>query len=332
LPIFSVSPTSGSAPLAVTFFHHEGLESGNFSVNFGDGEDTNISIRKAGSLTHTYAYAGTYTATLIKNLTKCNPDADFGCDMTKEVGTVTITVAGRMAPSASLIAMPRSGGAPLTVKFSGSVWGTGYEFSTGDGLPGPAGQVCSGSCTNVTIPVDQTYTYFVPGKYIAKLKSRNNQSTVTVNVTGTIPNNGFITITSGGPGYIKFIVVGRGSYTIDTGESKIHKDRIIDLSGPLQHKDPPLREVMYYYSSSGTRTAKLYQGHPCTLDTSCTQSLPMPIATQTITVPGLSSGIIISGGSDSPECTIATAKFLKGEITPKAWHAACGSTAIYNGN
>jgi len=342
MPVFSASPTSGAARLAVTFFYREGLESGNYSVDFGDGESaSSISIRKSGCdgtdlngdcshqfLTHTYAYAGTYTATLIKKLTECNPDVDLFCDMTKQLGTATITVAGRIAPSASLIAKPTSGGAPLTVKFSGSVWGTGYGFSAGDGLieGESAGHVCSGGCSNAAIPVDETYTYFVPGTYIAKLQSGNNQSTATVTVTGTIPNNGFITKTLGGPGFLTFIVVGRGSYTIDTGDSNIHKDRIIDLSGPLQHEDPPLREVSHFYSlSPGPRTAKLYAGHPCALDTSCAQSLPTPIAAQTITVPGTSSGIIISGGSDSPECTIATAKFLKGEIGPKAWHKKCGT-------
>ena len=346
VPIFSASPTSGAAPFALTFSYREGLESGNYSVSFGDGEISSImSIRPMGCdatdvngdcshqfFTHTYAYAGTYTATLIKELTQCNPDVDLACIMTKQMGTVIITVTGRTAPPVSFTATPTSGEAPLTVKFSGSLWSIGYSFSADDDGLGTVANVCSGGCVNTITLVDQTYTYLVPGTYTATLKGFNSQSTAKVTVTGAIPNNGFITTTSGGPGYITFIVVGDGSYTIDTGDSNIHKDRIIDLSRPLQHKDPPFREVPYYYSSSGTRTAKLYAGHPCALDTSCAQSLPAPIAMQTITVPGTSSGVSIDGGSGSPVCVAATSKFLEGEITPKAWHTACGESAIYNEN
>lgn len=40
MPVFKVWPLSGSAPLEVKFSHCEDLVSGNYWVNFGDGEST----------------------------------------------------------------------------------------------------------------------------------------------------------------------------------------------------------------------------------------------------------------------------------------------------
>jgi PKD repeat protein len=70
----SASPTSGAAPLTVTFAI-TGLR--NYSVDFGDGQQGNFYACSGTCTAHTYVHPGTYTAALI-------PSTPFG--------SVTITV------------------------------------------------------------------------------------------------------------------------------------------------------------------------------------------------------------------------------------------------
>jgi hypothetical protein len=100
---FSGSPTSGPAPLAVSFWYIIGNGSSDgFSIDFGDGTSGSLSIGcgvnplsgsnacpRALVANHTYSASGTYTAKLRDGRRLCAP---VDCNV---VGTVTITVTAK---------------------------------------------------------------------------------------------------------------------------------------------------------------------------------------------------------------------------------------------
>jgi PKD repeat protein len=148
LPPFSVSPTSGPAPLVVTF---TGV--GN-SITFGDNSGQAASSDGLiGQTTHTYTNPETYTAT-------------------SGGSSVSIVATGNQAPSFS--ATPTSGEAPLAVYFNAGSYQNGNSVPTmtidfGDGTPGKVTmQVCTnsipGSCS-----YGATHTYNSAGTYTATL-------------------------------------------------------------------------------------------------------------------------------------------------------------------
>jgi PKD repeat protein len=106
----SANPTSGIAPLAVTFssagtYDPEGA-SLTYNWAFGDGSNST-----AANPTKTYNTAGTYVATL---------SVSDGVNTTTS-GNITVTVsASNQPPIASASVSPASGVAPLTVTFSSS--------------------------------------------------------------------------------------------------------------------------------------------------------------------------------------------------------------------
>ncbi|HKY14153.1 MAG TPA: PKD domain-containing protein [Microthrixaceae bacterium] len=170
----TATPTSGSAPLLVTF---DGRGSSDlicqrltYSWNFADGSPT-VTTPVA---THTYSAPGTYSASLMVT------DSGGATDFT----TVTITVRGvaNARPVANATATPSSGASPLTVGFSsagstdanGTI--TGYSWDFGDGsAPSTA--------------ANPTYTYSTPGKRTVKLTVTDNvgdsSSATTVVTVGT---------------------------------------------------------------------------------------------------------------------------------------------------
>jgi PKD repeat protein len=82
----TASPTSGAAPLSVSF-SYQGSPSQTYRINFGDGQSDNMygEVPPGGSFsgivgtTHTYTATGTYTATLL--------DSNG-----KNIGAVTVVV------------------------------------------------------------------------------------------------------------------------------------------------------------------------------------------------------------------------------------------------
>jgi PKD repeat protein len=160
-----VSPTSGTAPLAVTAnataIDPEGQLVGT-QIDFGDG-----TVVKSASATHTYASAGQYTIT-----------ATATDDMTAK-GTATADVAVNAAPSVKLTVSPTSGTAPLAVTATstasdsdGSITSNLIDFGDGTVLAGPSAQ----------------HTYAAAGTYTVKATVTDNQNasattTATVNVT-----------------------------------------------------------------------------------------------------------------------------------------------------
>ena len=119
------SPTAGTAPLTVTF---SGSVTGGkapltTSWNFGDGASANATANTS----HTFAYAGSYTAVLTA----------VDSAGTKGSGSVAITVSAASPLNSSARISPSSGVAPFEVQLTGS--GTGgvapysYAWNLGDG-------------------------------------------------------------------------------------------------------------------------------------------------------------------------------------------------------
>jgi peptidoglycan hydrolase-like protein with peptidoglycan-binding domain len=98
---FSANPPSGVAPLTVQFTSSasQGGTVGN-SVNFGDGTSGNLgfvpvcsSCNLLGTVSHTYASSGTYTATLTSGVCSCPANGICNCPAMIILGTTTVTVA-----------------------------------------------------------------------------------------------------------------------------------------------------------------------------------------------------------------------------------------------
>ena len=97
---FSVSPTSGVAPLSVRFTSSapQGDAIGN-TVNFGDGTSGKLgfvpvcsSCNALGIVSHTYTSPGIYTATLTSGTCACPAGGVCNCPNMQIIGTATVTV------------------------------------------------------------------------------------------------------------------------------------------------------------------------------------------------------------------------------------------------
>ena len=162
---FNANPTSGSAPLTVTFTDTSTGNITTWSWNFGDGT---TSTAKNGA--KTYTNPGSY----LVGLTVTGP---AGSNTT----TKTISVA-TAAPVANFTATPASGTASLAVTFTNGSTGivSGYAWTFGDG-------------STSTAP-NPAHTYTKAGTY-----------TVSLTATGpgganTKTQNGYITVSGGGSG------------------------------------------------------------------------------------------------------------------------------------
>ena len=126
----SATPTSGEAPLTVSFDGSGSSDADgsitNYSWSFGDGSGANGAV-----VGHTYTSAGQFTAVLTVT--------DDGDAMDSATVTITVSEPANQAPTADISATPTSGEAPLTVSFDGSGSSdadgsiTNYSWSFGDG-------------------------------------------------------------------------------------------------------------------------------------------------------------------------------------------------------
>jgi subtilase family serine protease len=161
----SATPTSGTAPLAVTFTGGAtgGTSPYTWSWAFGDG-----STSTSQSPSHTYSTAGTYTAKLTATDSKSST----------ATASVTITVTAVASLTATASASPTSGTAPLAVTFTGTASGgtSPYTWSWAFG---------DGSTSTSQSP---SHTYSTAGTYTATLtvtdsKSNTASSSVTITVS-----------------------------------------------------------------------------------------------------------------------------------------------------
>jgi PKD repeat protein len=171
----SANPTSGTAPLAVTFSSGGSNDPDgtivSYSWDFGDGGSS-----ASANPSHTYTAAGTYTATL--TVTDNNGATDSA------TVTITVTDPANQPPVAAVSANPTSGDAPLAVTFSsagssdpdGTV--ASYAWDFGDG--------------NTSTSANPSHTYTAEGTYAATLTVTDDDGatdSATVTITVTDPPN-----------------------------------------------------------------------------------------------------------------------------------------------
>ncbi len=167
---FSASPTSGNAPLAVQFTDQSSGNITSRTWNFGDGGSST-----AANPNHTYNQAGNYTV----SLTVTGPG---GSNTHTKSSYINVTSAGS-GPVADFSASPRSGDAPLAVKFTDQSSGdiTSRTWNFGDG----------GSST----AANPNHTYNQPGSYTVGLTvvgpqgshTRTKSNYISVTQTGNQP-------------------------------------------------------------------------------------------------------------------------------------------------
>jgi PKD repeat protein/FtsP/CotA-like multicopper oxidase with cupredoxin domain len=128
---FTLSPTSGSVPLNVTFTDTSPGTKRGWDWDFGDGNFASDNGKQ--NPRHVYEIPGTYTVTLTVMNTAGNATST-------QVSTVTVNaVPPPPAPTASFTGTPLNGTAPLTVSFNAdastsdpAIWAT-WRWSFGDG-------------------------------------------------------------------------------------------------------------------------------------------------------------------------------------------------------
>jgi len=161
---FTGSPTSGVAPLAVTFTDHSTYTPTSWSWTFGDGGTSTLQ-----GPSHTYCAAGTYTVAL----TTTNAQ---GSDTETKVGYITVT-AQPMPPVSDFFGNPTSSAVPLTVTFTDQSTNapTSWSWTFGDGSTSP-----------VQSP---SHTYSAQGTYTVALTATNAQGSDTKTKAGYITVN-----------------------------------------------------------------------------------------------------------------------------------------------
>jgi PKD repeat protein len=145
---FSVSQTSGEAPVTIDFTNLTTGDVTGYQWDFGDGNGST-----ATDPSYTYTVSGSYTVTL----TAIGPG---GSDTAICNNCITVTdppPPPPPAPVADFVVSPISGNAPLTVSFSNLTIGdvTGYQWDFGDG---------NGSTAN-----EPNHTYTSVGTYTVTL-------------------------------------------------------------------------------------------------------------------------------------------------------------------
>mgnify|MGYP002407277162 FL=1 len=157
---FSASPTSGYAPLKVTFTDKSANSPTSWKWSFGDGKTST-----SKSPAYTYSKAGKYTVSLtVKNAAGSS---------TKTIKNY-IVVNTLKAPVASFSAKPTSGKAPLNVQFTdkSSNIPTSWKWSFGDGTYSTA--------------KNPVHKYSKVGKYTASLTVKNVKGSNTKTISNYI--------------------------------------------------------------------------------------------------------------------------------------------------
>ncbi len=176
----SVTPTSGTAPLAVTADASASTASGSpigtYTFDFGDG--TSVGPQPGATATHTYQTTGSYTVTVT---------ATDVSGLTSQATQNVTASPSTTGPTAALSITPTSGTAPLAVTADASASTAGsspistYTFDFGDGTtvaPQP------GATATHTYQTTGSYTVTVTATDVSGLTSQATQK-VTVSPSST---------------------------------------------------------------------------------------------------------------------------------------------------
>jgi PKD repeat protein len=161
---FAASPTSGQAPLTVQFTDTSSGSPVSWNWNFGDGSSSTTQ-----NPSHTYAVAGSFTATLTV--------ANSSNQTSSTSHMITVTNAPSQSVTADFAYAPVSGAAPLTVQFTDQSSGpvTAWNWNFGDG---------SSSTTQ-----NPSHTYAIAGSFTATLTVANSSNqTSSTSHTITVTN------------------------------------------------------------------------------------------------------------------------------------------------
>ena len=172
--VASADLTSGPAPLNVQFTGDKSTDDKgiySYAWNFKDGS----AIQYVANPSHTFNQAGSYEVELIVTDTDGEED--------KETIVIEVTANENAAPNAVASANVTSGGAPLTVQFSGDSSTddsgiTSYFWNFKDGLTG-------------TTP-NPSHTFTQAGSYVVDLTVKDAQglsNTTSITITVNSPNN-----------------------------------------------------------------------------------------------------------------------------------------------
>lgn len=229
LPVaaFSASPTSGLAPLTVTFTNRS-TDATSYVWDFGDGDGSTSS---AATVEHTYEQADSYKVTL----SATGPGGTAAA-------TETIAVVNPDLPVAAFRASPVDGALPLVVRFDNESTGAdAYSWTFGDG--------------GVSTEESPEYTYRSPGDY-----------EVTLAVTGpggaaSETKPGFIHITRGDDPVAAFSAdtgTGYGTHTVAfSNESQNATSYLWDFGdGTTSREDNPAHEYVTHGVYTVTLTAE----------------------------------------------------------------------------
>ncbi|MDQ7787756.1 MAG: PKD domain-containing protein [Thermodesulfovibrionales bacterium] len=171
---FTGTPTSGVAPLNVSFTDTSSGAPTSWSWNFGDGGTSTLQ-----NPSHSYSTPGTYTVSLTATNT-------YGPDT--ETKTGYITVLAPTAPTANFTGSPTSGTVPLNVNFTDTSLGapTSWSWNFGDG--------------GTSALQNPSHSYSTPGTYTVSLTATN------VYGPDTETKAGYITVMAcSKPPYITFL-------------------------------------------------------------------------------------------------------------------------------
>jgi len=165
---FAGTPTTGNAPLLVTFTDSSTGSPTSWSWTFGDGSTSPLQ-----NPTHTYSVNGTYTVALTAT--------NAAGSNTKTAANYITVGSGIAAPVANFAGTPTTGNAPLLVTFTDSSTGspTSWSWTFGDGGTSPL--------------KNPTYTYSTAGNYTVSLTATNAGG------SNTITRNNYIYVISTKP-------------------------------------------------------------------------------------------------------------------------------------
>ncbi len=294
---FSGNPTSGTAPLSVTFTDQSTNNPTTWDWNWGDGTAHGTTRNPS----HTYASAGAYTVTL----TVSNAD---GSDSEVKNAYITVTPPQQNPPVADFSGTPTSGTAPLSVTFTDQSTNnpTTWDWNWGDGTAhsttrNPSHTYASAGAYTVTLTVSNAdgSDSEVKNAYIAVSAPQQNPPVAAFYGTPTTVDSGaavsFFDQSTNSP----------TSWTWNFGDNS-----------PTSTSQNPIHQYNRVGTFSVTLTATNAFGSDDTVRTG--------YITVRGTNPGQSAHVVLGGGTNDALDTYIT------RVQPNTNHALSASLVVYN--